>query len=507
MEQKPFWPWQPRGVKGVLDHLEQGRLSVCLTSPTGMGKGRMIEELALSHLKLDGRVILFTNRKMLTHQTGVRFHAAGIPFGYLSAEHGYDPHHRMIIASVQTVSSRLKRQVLEMPRADLVLVDECHNGWFDKLVAMYRAHHPGTAVVGATATPIGLKGKYDHLVVAGTKREGRAAGALVPCRVFAPSEPDMKGVRMTVAGEYEHAGMVKRVMQCTCFADVFDSWDKHGGCGRPTLLWAPGVPESQWIVSEFRKRGVTAEHIDGTTSETDRLRIAEGSQSGAIQLVSSFGVLREGVDWPWISYGILVQVCGAIGTFLQTVGRILRASPGKRDAILQDHSGTWWRHGSPNEDVDWSLDDTNKSLAKQRQKTLQKGDKEEGVRCPQCGGVRAAGPKCPHCGYEHTRSVRMVRMESGELVAMNGPVVPIKKKKSPEQQKWTECLFRCAATGRTFAQAKGLYEHETGRILPENATPRPDIHDWCRRVGDLYPRYVRSGRAMPQTQRYVPSLS
>jgi hypothetical protein len=73
----------------------------------------------------------------------------------------------------------------------------------------------GAIVLLVTATPVGLP-KADGLIVAGTNSELRKCGALVPCYVFAPDEPDMKGVKKTVVGEFVQAEMRKRVMQTVC---------------------------------------------------------------------------------------------------------------------------------------------------------------------------------------------------------------------------------------------------------------------------------------------------
>lgn len=488
---KPLWPWQERGIAETKLALAEKNGPIVVTSPTGCGKGRQLEEMAKSVLGQSGRVILFTNRKILTRQTGNRFAKAGIDFGYISAAHGHcGDDQNMIVASLQTIASRVKREKMTLPHADLLLIDEAHNRGFDKMLDAYRMKYPDTGVVGYTASPVGLKGVYKKLIIAGTKREGRIHGALVPCMVFAPSEPDMQGVKMTKIGEYEHKGMVKRVMECTAFSDVFDAWEENGGYERPTLLWAPGVPESRWFVKQFNERGINAAHIDGDTPEDERLRIAEGSCDGSIKIVSSFGVLREGVDWPWISYGILVQVCGAFSTFVQTTGRILRSSrkTGKIDAILQDHSGTWWRHGSPNEDYNWKLDCTNKSIAKTRKKDIQESKKEEGIRCPECGGIRASGPKCPHCGYEHTQSIRAVRFADGTLKKMRGSVIKKRKIMSEEQRNWIGVLYAAARSGRTLSNARAMYERKHGAELPINVFPQPGNGDpnWDRRTGEVY---------------------
>lgn len=506
---KPLWPWQAKGVADTLKLLQEGAKSICVTSPTGMGKGRQIEEITRTTIdQFGGRVGLFTNRRLLTVQTGDRMEAAGIKFGYASADQGVNTQMPLTVCSVQTITSRVKREVMNLPHFDALLVDEAHSGSFKKMLKLYRDHYPDVATIGYTATPVGLKDWYSHLVIAGTKSEGRQYGALVPCRVYAPSEPDMKGVKMTSEGEYVQGDMTKRVMQCTVFADVFETWERTGGRERATMLFGPGLPECRWFAEEFRKRGITAEVIDGETSQEERDRIREGSRTGAVRVVCSFGVLREGADWPWVSHGILIQVCGAYGTFTQIVGRILRAfTPddgagdywaAKTDAVLQDHAGAWWRHGSPNDDWDWKLDDTNKSIAEHKKKPKPPGpdgeEQDQGICCPQCQFIRQIGPECPACGYRHSKRIRMVRTEAGQLVQMTVPRETRKENtQSPEQKKWTECLFRCAATGRTFAQALGVYRQETGEYLPLNVSPRPESGDpnWNRPVGEVYPNYVR----------------
>jgi superfamily II DNA or RNA helicase len=447
---------------------------------------------------MGARCIIFTDRKMLTRQTGERFAAAGIQFGYVSATLGMETNHNVTVASLQTMRSRLSRDKMALPHADVLIIDEAHKTGFDWIVNEYKKANPGVIIIGFTATPVGLKDKYDKLVTAGTKAEGREYGALVPCRVIGMPEPDMRGVKMNKVGEYVHKGMVKRVMQCTVFADIFDQWEKSGS-DRPTLVWAPGVPESRSVVEEFRKRGITAEHIDGETEDDDRKRIREGSLCGSVRIVSSFGVMREGVDWPWISYGILVQVCGAYETFVQLVGRILRSSPGKTDAILQDHSGTWWRHGSPNDDRSWLLADTNTKIQKERAEALSKsvadGGDPEPICCPQCHGLRMSGTKCPHCGYEHSKSVRMIRSEGGDLVAMEGDVFPKKKQRSAMNKRWAATLFRAGSTGMTFAQAAAMHMRETGVWAPNNKECHPIrgplTDDWNRPVRDVYPGFNR----------------
>ncbi len=67
------------------------------------------------------------------------------------------------------MQSRVKRAVMDLPHADLLLIDEAHNRGFDSILDAYRNRFPDTGVVGYTASPVGLKGVYKKLIIAGTK--------------------------------------------------------------------------------------------------------------------------------------------------------------------------------------------------------------------------------------------------------------------------------------------------------------------------------------------------
>ncbi len=81
---KPDWPWQIQGVADAKSALADKLGPVVVTSPTGMGKGRQLEKMAGDVIVAGGKVILFTNRRILTRQTGNRFAEAGLDFGYIS---------------------------------------------------------------------------------------------------------------------------------------------------------------------------------------------------------------------------------------------------------------------------------------------------------------------------------------------------------------------------------------------------------------------------------------
>ena len=67
-------------------------------------------------------------------------------------------------------------------------------------------------------------------------------------------------------------------------------------------------------------------------------------------------VLTEGWDSPEVSRCILARPTKKMGLYRQMIGRVLRPTKGKPDAIILDHSGAVFRHGFAEDRVDWTLD-------------------------------------------------------------------------------------------------------------------------------------------------------
>jgi superfamily II DNA or RNA helicase len=271
-------------------------------------------------------------------------------------------------------------------------------------------------------------------------------------------------------------------------ADVFGWFDRLNPDRRPSVVWAPGVEESRWFAAEFNRRGISAAHIDGTTDPDERRRVFAESKAGRIVVICSCGVLREGVDLPWVSHGILCQIAAKESAYLQIVGRLLRAAPGKTLCTLQDHSAAYRRHGSPNLDREFDLHDTDQSRTAARKQRLRSGAETEGVVCPKCRLVRKAGPECPGCGHRRVLPFREVVMGDGTLKQARGAVVKKRRQVSRDQAEWTGCLYAAAHRGLTLFAAAGWFARKTGHRLPPDCQPQPELGsiDWSRRAADVY---------------------
>ena len=148
---------------------------------------------------------------------------------------------------------------------------------------------------------------------------------LVGTKVFAPVDPDLKGVR-TVAGDYNEKQLAERMDRPQLVGDIVAHWFRFGE-RRKTVCFATSVGHSVHIRDEFVRAGVRAEHVDGTTPKLERDATLGRLASGEIELVTNCAVLSEGWNQPAISCCILARPTKQMGLFRQMIGRVLRPAP------------------------------------------------------------------------------------------------------------------------------------------------------------------------------------
>lgn len=510
------WPHQIRGVEQTKASIARGERRICLTSPTGGGKSRMACRLIKEALDEVKKVVMYTNRRLMTEQTSGVFEAAGLTHGIRSAGYQDERWCDLQIASIQTEHSRtVRRGQRTLHDADLVIVDEAHLNKGEAARAILDAHHAdGAAIVGLTATPIDLTGMYDTLVVAGTNSELRKCGALVPAIHYGCDEPDLKrikGLRMgedltesqnrMAMGQARNGQADKRL--CQMFGRVIEWYEKLNREHRPTILFAPGVAESRWFAEQFCSAGISAAHIDGQevwingrlekTSRQAREDAIGGSQDGSVKVLCNRFVLREGIDAPWLDHGIFACVFGSVQSYLQSGGRLLRAHPSLDHVTIQDHGGHWWRAGlgSLNADRYWDLSLSGAMICGIAEDRLRAKKDREPVRCPRCGMILTRRV-CP-CGYEAgtERKSRPVVQSDGTLKEMIGDIYrPRRLYVRPNMQDlWTKMYWRArnARWDATFRQAEAMFAQENNWCWPPRTLRFMPLEedDFWRKVKDV----------------------
>jgi superfamily II DNA or RNA helicase len=415
-------PYQQQAVTDVRLEMAKGVSRIILASPTGSGKTEMGFDIIRGAQAKRKKVAFLANRIHLVDQTCKRLDAAGFSYGVIQSSNTREPWRDILVCSIQTVAKR------GLPDVDLIVMDECHSA---AGTAAYRTVMKDKHVVGLSATPYskGLGKHYDDLggplfervVIAAKIKDLIRDDYLVSADIWAPSEPDLKGVR-TTAGDYNEKDLGEAVDKPSLIGDIVSHWLRIAK-DTPTVVFATNISHSQHIVEQFSLVGVKAEHIDCYTSDTDRSATLARVASGETMVISNVGILAEGWDFPACKTLILARPTKSLIRYLQMAGRVLRPFKDKPIATILDHAGVVRRLGFPWDDFSQELDDGNPKPVSEKK------DAEEPLpkACPQCHFMKAPKtPLCPRCGFSTTKP-NTVKNADGNLV----PVTKGTKDKGP----------------------------------------------------------------------------
>jgi DNA repair protein RadD len=245
-------------------------------------------------------------------------------------------------------------------------------------------------------------------------------GHLVRSRVYAPVEPDLKGVR-TVAGDYVESQLAERMDGPKLVGDIVTHWHKFSE-HRKTIAFTINVAHSIHLHDEFARSGVRVEHIDGSTPKDERDAVLARLASGETEVITNCMVLTEGFDCPDVGSIILARPTKQMGLFRQMIGRGFRPANGKTDCVILDHSGAVFRHGLPEDHVTWTLDPDSRAVAPAHQARLDRKEHRL-IECTQCSTLRLGGQPCPSCGFLPRRPAQYLPHREGDLgLVVNGKV-------------------------------------------------------------------------------------
>jgi superfamily II DNA or RNA helicase len=389
------------------------------TGATGSGKTVILATIAAEE---SGPILVVAHRRELIEQTSAKLYDAGVDHGIIQAGFSPRPSERVQLASIHTLHARAKRtRKISLPPAALLIFDEAHHvraRTYRWLIESY----PGAIILGLTATPCradgrGLGNVFQGLIEAPSVAELTAAGYLVPAKIYAPVRPDLTNVQVR-RGDYVEGQLAERVNTAKLVGDIVEHWHRLGH-GRRTVVFAVNVAHSVHIRDEFRRSGVLAEHLDGSTPIEERKRILAGFAAGTIDIVCNCAVLTEGWDRPEASCLILARPTKSLGLYRQMIGRVLRPSreTGKTDAIILDHSGAVFVHGFPDDEIAWTLDQD--CRAENRSHSARGERHAQGLTtCPECNAVRLEGTPCGVCGWKAVVKSKPIIFAEGELGAV-----------------------------------------------------------------------------------------
>lgn len=459
-----LYPHQQLAKDLLRNSLRQGRKRPILQAPTGSGKTILAAALVEGALAKGNRVAFTVPRLGLIDQTVERFVEEGIPpesIGVIQANHPETDRSRPVqVCTLQTLKRR------QLPEADFVIVDEAHEKSDFLTSWLGLPEWREVPFVGLTATPWakGLAKLYDDLLIPTSTAELIEKGYLSPFKVFAPSHPDLRGVK-TVAGDY-HEGQLSEVMsEAKLTADIVKTWLEKGE-DRATLAFCVDRAHAKKLTEQFEAAGVSCGYVDAFTSRLERNEIAEKFRARLYQVVCSVGTLTTGIDWD-VRCIILARPTKSEILYVQIIGRGLRTALGKTECLILDHSDSTLSLGFVTDIHHESLDDG----SARQSGTIQKEKEEPKPKeCPACHVLKA--PKvhvCPHCGFAPAKQPT-VEVKDGELVELR----PGKTDIGSKQEVYSGLLWIATARGYKDGWVANQYRQAFG-VWPARLVDRPMV--------------------------------
>lgn len=448
-QSRPLRPHQTLAMTMIRQSMLAGNKRVVCQLPTGAGKTRLAAEIVNGALSKDRTVAFTVPALSLIDQTVEAFAMEGIDcVGVMQGDHELRNMAQPVqVCSVQTLAKR------GCPDVDLVIVDEAHLRF--KVLAEWMSKRPNVPFIGLSATPWakGMADDWQDLVRPVGMQDLINQGYLAPFRVYAPTHPDLSGVR-TKAGEY-HEGDLSEVMgDRVLVADIVRTWLKLADW-QPTLVFAVDRAHAAKLQSEFAEAGIPMGYCDAFTDRIERKVLFDQMSRGSIAGIVNVGTLTTGVDAD-VRCIVLANPTKSEMRHVQIVGRALRTAPGKVEALILDHADNHSRLG-------FVTDINHEKLLKGGEKNKTKKEKGDPLpkECPSCNTLKAPKVrKCPVCQFEPTAQSD-IETEDGELIEVK---LGVKRKPSMADKAafYGQLLGIAQSRGRSTGWAAYTYKDKFG---------------------------------------------
>ncbi|MGJ0639435.1 DEAD/DEAH box helicase family protein [Xenorhabdus bovienii] len=391
---------QERALNMLRQNWKQHR-TFMVYSPTGSGKTGLAAFITDGYVSRDMRVMFCVPYTILVDQTAAKFTEYGLPeheISYVWRDHpNYDPTRLIQIASANTIIRR------EFPdNIDLLIIDEAHLRHKRMLEIIRDSNIP---VIGLSGTPFApfLGHYYEKLIKPTTMKELIQRGDLSKYEFYAPTKPDLSGVKSNQSAEYGSDYKEAEIAEIMCgsdlVGDIVSNWLANGN-NQPTICFCVTVSHANFVTVEFNRAGINADIITAETPHEERQIIIHRFEQGATKVIVNVGTLIAGFDSD-VRCIIYARPTKSEIRWTQCLGRGLRTAPGKEACLIFDHSGSVHRLGYP-DDIEYDELPRKNDGMKTRDSYREQEKREKLPKeCSSCHYMKPAGVYvCPKCGFK-----------------------------------------------------------------------------------------------------------
>ncbi|MFC8124684.1 DEAD/DEAH box helicase [Streptomyces sp. NPDC057302] len=345
-------PYQVDAIEALRQGWATGFNRLAVVLPTGAGKTVVFSHLA--HQMLDSlggrRALVIAHREELIEQAAAKLLAVDpmLRVGIVKAQRDDHADADVIVASVQTLAVARRREAIK--DIGLIIVDECHHAaartYMD--VLKHFGAWDGVPTAGFTATMTrtdgGLAEVWQDVVFRLDILDMISDGYLCDVRgkSITVDTLDLNKVK-TRGGDLVDGQLGKALEDSGAIDAIAKAYAEHAG-DRAGVVFTPTVATAQAAAAALTAVGIKAAPVWGDMGKEERRSALARYTEGDVQVLTNCMVLTEGFDAPHTSCIVVARPTKSAGLYVQMVGRGLRPSPGKRDALLLDVMGAATRH-------------------------------------------------------------------------------------------------------------------------------------------------------------------
>lgn len=330
-------------VNSVRKAINAGANSI-IALPTGGGKSICI--LKLCQAMPDKKIVISLRNAALVPQLLSTLTANGLTVSVVKAGYKYIAGGDVALIMEQSFGRRKHLNI----KCDVLLRDEYHVGCMGGVYIAMREELAPDLIIGLTATPIDRLGVYIdqsmQLIEETTTKQLIELGELAKPVYKVPSlsqEIDYSSVKM-YRGDFSVSGLDCILLEhCSLVAQ--QTIDDALSQGRKVMLFANSIKHVEALSEAFNLLGVEHEYVHSQRPNSDNDESIRRYKSNEVRLIINMSMLTIGFDDPTTDCVVLARPTKILRLYLQIIGRCLRASKGKTNALILDLAQCISTHG------------------------------------------------------------------------------------------------------------------------------------------------------------------
>jgi len=330
-------------INSVLKAIDAEGNSI-IALPTGGGKSICI--LKLCQAMSDKKVVISLRNAALVPQLLHTLSINGLSVSVVKSGIKYVAGGDVTLVMEQSFGRRKHLNI----QCDVLLRDEYHVGCMGGVyIAMCEELSPDL-IIGLTATPIDRLGVYIDksmiLIEETTTKKLIELGELAKPIYKVPKlsqEIDYSAVKM-YRGDFSVSGL-DLILLKHCSLVAQQTVDDALSQGRKVMLFANSINHVESLSEAFHLLGVKHERVHSKRSTDENDESIRRYKSNEVRLIINMSMLTIGFDDPTTDCVVLARPTKILRLYLQIIGRCLRASKGKTDALILDLAQCISTHG------------------------------------------------------------------------------------------------------------------------------------------------------------------